>query len=335
MTIPQKPVLLIGGSGLVGRETATALRALHPDVPIAIGGRDLAKAKGVADALGHAQAVQVDLAAADLGLPPGFVPSVVVPFVKDETQNTLRFAQRHGAGHVGISSGTFEMAQELAEFMRAPHASAIVFASHWLVGAASVPALLFARDFARLDTIAVGVVLDAEDMGGPAADADFARLTAAAPNALVLEDGRWSWIAEARRARSFVAADGKTVEGLAYAPFDVTSLGAMTRARNARFDIVVGESSGRRRGKGLSTEIVIELEGADAAGKPKRARHVLEHPRGQAPVTALAVALLVERLLGLDGAPPPVPGLYSPDVLFEPERFLTQLRAGGMEVRSA
>lgn len=47
-TIAKKPVLIIGGSGIVGSQAARTLRRLHPDLPIAIGGRDLAKAETVA-----------------------------------------------------------------------------------------------------------------------------------------------------------------------------------------------------------------------------------------------------------------------------------------------
>jgi len=33
------PILLIGGSGVIGRSTARQLRAAYPDVPLLIGGR--------------------------------------------------------------------------------------------------------------------------------------------------------------------------------------------------------------------------------------------------------------------------------------------------------
>ncbi len=33
------PILLVGGSGVVGREAARRLRAAYPDVPLLIGGR--------------------------------------------------------------------------------------------------------------------------------------------------------------------------------------------------------------------------------------------------------------------------------------------------------
>ncbi len=55
-----RPVLIIGGSGIVGAKAAQTLRQLHPELPIAIGGRDVTKAMSVAGALGNAVAVKID-----------------------------------------------------------------------------------------------------------------------------------------------------------------------------------------------------------------------------------------------------------------------------------
>jgi saccharopine dehydrogenase-like NADP-dependent oxidoreductase len=55
-------VLIVGGSGVVGSTAARTLRRLHADLPITIGGRDLARARAVAEEIGDADAVVVDLA---------------------------------------------------------------------------------------------------------------------------------------------------------------------------------------------------------------------------------------------------------------------------------
>ena len=47
------PILLVGGSGVVGQHTARTLRKAHPDVPLLIGGRDLGKARDIADQVGE------------------------------------------------------------------------------------------------------------------------------------------------------------------------------------------------------------------------------------------------------------------------------------------
>ena len=72
------PILLLGGSGAIGHQTARALRATYPDVPLLIGGRDLAKAQAAAAKAGHAQGVAVDPTRADLGLGAHNVSAVVV-----------------------------------------------------------------------------------------------------------------------------------------------------------------------------------------------------------------------------------------------------------------
>ena len=62
------PILFLGGSGAIGHRSAKALRAAHPDVPLLIGGRDLAKAEQAAEEMGGAQGVVIDPTADDLGL---------------------------------------------------------------------------------------------------------------------------------------------------------------------------------------------------------------------------------------------------------------------------
>lgn len=326
-----KPVLIIGGSGVVGAQGAQALRRLHPELPIAIAGRDRARAEAVAASLGHAHGLRVDLQRADLGLPEDARFSALVMFVKDDSLNSLKYAQRHGLAYVSTSSGSFEIAPEVARHLRHPGASPILLASHWLAGAATLPALQFAEAFRRVDRIDIGALLDEQDMGGPAAAADYERLTNAAA-AQILEHGRWRWVRGDEAAGSFRSVDGRSMEASAYSPLDVVSLAAATDAHSIRLDMALGESASRRRGEAFSTEIVIELEGERHDGRLVRSRHELTHPQGQAPVTAIGIALGVERLLGLDGGAAVAPGLYTPDGLIDPGYYLRRLREFGVRV---
>jgi len=146
------PVLLIGGSGIVGRCTAQYLRAAHPDLPLLIGGRHLTKAQEVAAEIGNAEGVELNLNADDLGLGERLVSAVGI-FVKDDMISSLRFAQSRGIPQVSISSGASEIAPEVAAFMQRPTASAVVLGAEWLVGAVTVPALELAKGFKRVDAI--------------------------------------------------------------------------------------------------------------------------------------------------------------------------------------
>ncbi len=53
------------------------------------------------------------------------------------------------------------------------------------------------------------------------------------------------------------------------------------------------------------------------------------HPQGQAPLTALGVALAVERMLGLSGGEAPKAGLYLPEVLIEPAYYVSRMKEFG------
>lgn len=331
-TNTHKPVLIIGGSGIVGSTAARTLRQLYPELPIAIGGRDVAKAEAVAKGIGNARGIAVDLGRADLGLPAGDTYGAVVPFLKDETLNSLKYAQATGAGYLSISSGVFELGPETAFYIHKPTAVPVVMASSWLVGVATFPTLRFARDFRRIDRIEIAAVLDEQDMGGPAASADFERLTRTAPRALILKDGRFLWADDEDASRNVVTIDGVETRAIGYSPFDVLSLAAATDAKSIRFDLIYGVSANRRRGQHFSTETIIEITGERKDGTTGLDRYELVHPRGQAPVTAVGVALGVERLLGLDGKAPAAPGLYLPEVLIDPDHAVRRFQEFGLQI---
>jgi hypothetical protein len=330
-----QPVLIIGGSGIVGSKAAEDLRRLHPELRIAIGGRNLERANTVAKEIGKAEAVAVDLSRPDLGLAEVKKFSAIVMFLKDDTLNSLKYAQAKGLPYLSISTGVFEVGPEMAFHIHAPGRAPILMGSQWLAGAATLPTLEFAREFQSLDAIEIAAVFDEQDMGGPAAFADFERITKSAPNPLILKDGKWRWISGAEATRSVKDREGVTLQANTYSPLDVLSLATATDAKSIRFDLVYGESTTRRRGGPFSTEIIIELSGRLQTGKNGRTRHELFHAGGQAPVTAICVAIAIERLLGLAGGPKVGPGLYFPNVLIEPAYALRRLQEFGMEVRRA
>ncbi|NVD97307.1 NAD(P)-dependent oxidoreductase [Massilia sp. BJB1822] len=325
------PVLIIGGSGIVGARAARTLHQLHPSLPIVLGARDLEKAGAVAREIDPAtvSAARIDLSRPGLGLPADARFSAVAVFLKDDTLNSLKYAQAHGLPYMSVSSGTFELGPEVAHYIHRPQASAVLLGSQWLAGAATLPILQFVREFASVDAIRIGVLLDEQDMGGPAAYADYERIIGKSPHTLVLSGGQYRWIASSDNGSTLVSVDGVPLPAQPYAPFDVISLGAATGARDIRLDIALGESASRRRGAAFSTEIIIEISGRDAGGAARQVRHELVHPAGQAALTALGVALGIERLLGLDGRAAPGPGLYFPETLIEPRYMLERLRDSG------
>lgn len=325
------PILLMGGSGAIGHQAARALHAVYPATPLLIGGRDLAKAQKAAAEIGNAQGIAIDTAAVDLGLGEQNVSAVVVLY-KDHSLAGLRFAQSRGVPHLSISSGIFEIAPEIACFMHAPEASAIVLGYEWLVGATTVPALHLAKAFSRVNEIRIGALVDEQDTGGPAVAADFAHLNHLLPAALTLREGLWLWREGDDAKAVFSALDGSDIHATGFSSIDVAGLASATGARSVQFDLGQGVSSSRRKGGTLSTEIVLDISGLDHAGQPLRTRHAVVHPGGAAPLTGMGIALILERLIGLDGKPPVPPGLYFPYQILDAEHYLARLELEGGEV---
>ncbi len=92
------------------------LRTAHRELPILIGGRDLGKARKAADEIGNAEGVCLDHGPPDLGLGDRPVRAVAV-FYSDERLASLRYAHARNIPHLGISSGVFEIAPEVAVYM--------------------------------------------------------------------------------------------------------------------------------------------------------------------------------------------------------------------------
>ena len=322
------PILLMGGSGAIGRLTARTLRAAHPDVPLLIGGRDLAKSREEADRLGNAEGVAIDGRADDLGLGERKVSAVAI-FYSDERLAGLRFARDRSLPHLGISSGVFEIAPEIATFMHKPDAAAMVLGYEWLVGATTVATLECAKAFGRVDRIAIGALVDEQDGGGPAVAEDFERLGKLMPAALTRRDGAYVWRSGDGTRAEFLAIDGTRMDATGFSSIDVVGLATVTGAKDVQFDIATGISSTRRRGERKSTEIIIDLTGEDEQGRPLRTRHAVFHPEGAAPLTALGVSMILERLTGLDGKAPMRPGLYFPYQVLDHAEYLARLRRAG------
>ena len=327
------PILLIGGSGVVGLQTAQFLRAAHPDVALLIGGRDLTKVKKAAAEIGNAEGLLLDFAADDLGLGKRPVSAVAI-FYADEKIAGLRFAQARGVPHISISSGIYEIAPEVATYMHKPDAAPVVLGSEWLVGATTVPTLEFAKMFSQVHKIVIGALVDEQDTGGPAVAADFERLTRLMPAALARRDSAYIWRVGDDAKAVFRAVDGTPMMATGFSSIDIVGLATATGAPDVEFNIAVGVSSTRRRGEPMSAEIIIELTGKDRAGHPLRTRHALVHPKGSAPLTAVGVAMILERLIGLDGKPPTPAGLYFPYQLLEYDAYTTRLNASGGKVQT-
>ncbi|WP_251977155.1 NAD(P)-dependent oxidoreductase [Salinicola avicenniae] len=322
------PILLIGGAGIVGRQTAELLRSAHPGVPLLIAGRNLEKASEAAASLGHAEGVKIDFADDDLGL-AGRPISAMAIFFTDVTTAALRFAQRRGVPYLSISPALHEVGPDIAAYMQRPTAAPVVLGTEWLVGATTIPTLEFAKSFKRVDALRLGAVLGERDETGPAGFDDLERQTQTVPAIQARRHGRWIWRQGDDLQAELQTLDGTTLPAMALSPHDVVALATETGAPNAEFNLAIRTAANHAHGESMSTEILIDLAGIDHADQPLATRHAVTHADGQMPLTGLGVALVLERLTGLDGRPATSPGLYFPYQLLDAKHYLERFKQIG------
>lgn len=326
-----RKVLFVGGTGVVGSRAVTMFRERHPEIPILVGGRDLTKARKLAETIGSAEAVSVNTNEPDLGLSRQHALAAVVMMVPDDGLHGLVMAQELGIAYLSIGNWLAEVGAEMAHFMRRPQASPIVLSSHWHGGTAVCLASLLAAGMDRVRSIRISATVDERDATGPAAIADMDRGSDGGTGILAFRNGSRVWLSGDTTKRVVEAVDGRKLTATAFAPYDVVSLHAITQARDIRFDIASGVSSSRLRGGDIGTELVVEVEG-DIGGEFRTRRSTLEFTRGQATLTAISVVLTLTTLLGLEDRPPAAPALYFPEHLINAEVFLAGLVYEGARV---
>lgn len=324
-------VLFAGGSGFVGRTAVKWFREKHPSVRVLVGGRNLQAAGEVAQEVGAAEAVAIDLDKPRLGLSDDIAVAAVVMLAPEAGLKGMSYAQDLGIPYLNINAALTEIGPELALFAHRATAAPVVLASHWMAGAATMLVLNSAKGFENVRFIRLGAIVDEKDPVGPAAIEDMERVHGAAPAALVFEGGRRRWLSGDAAEGKFTSVDGRSLDATAFSTFDTASLHAATGAADVRFDLVNGESSSRRRGGEAATEIVVEIEG-ESEGRTKRSRSTLEFKYGTASLTGLSVVLLLASVLGLNDRSPARPGLYLPELLSDSKWFLEELRSAGATI---
>lgn len=320
------PVLLIGGTGALGRKIAEWLRARHRNLPITIAARDLARAREFAGGLGGADVTAIDLGRPDLGLGDRRF-SLVIPAFKDHAHASFGFAQQRGLPYLALSEAAFEIGPLVAMHAHRP-GSALVLAGHMHGGLPAMIALALARHFARVDAIRLGAVFDPADPLPPGAELDMARIMREGPPPLAMVDGRWCWLPPDDR-RPIRRAGAGDVPAEAAGLTDPLGLWAPTGARSVRLDMGSGATAPGNGGR-PGHEVTIEIDGEAPDGRPVARRWILSDPGGNVAFGAKGLVLAAERLLGLDGLPAAGPGLHFVETLLDAERVMAQVPALGL-----
>lgn len=325
-------VVIAGGYGLVGGKVARHLRAAGHQLDLVLAGRNPQQGEALAAELG-ARTARLDVADPAAALAALGPIDLVIATLQDPGDNLLTAALRVGAAHIGIVRTADSMAPSAVAATNLARRPALML-GHWQAGVLMPVALAAAKAFAQVERIELAALYDYADPIGPMT-ANDAEGGAFVGRALVRENGAWANLDAAVSGRRVERGELPAFDAMPMGVLDTPGLATMTGAANVRFDLGSGTSIGTAAGAAASHDIYIDITGTTAAGETTTKRTLMSDPNGQAHLTALGVLIGAERVLGLDGRPPPAAGLRLPETTIDPDRALERLRAFGVRIEAA
>ncbi|MEM1280331.1 MAG: saccharopine dehydrogenase NADP-binding domain-containing protein [Cyanobacteria bacterium P01_H01_bin.152] len=354
----QNSILIAGGYGVVGRQVATLIRQRHPDLQLIIAGRNLEKAAALANELGNARGLQLDVEQPNPLT--GKQPRAIVAAVNDPQDYLLMNAVQQGIPYVDIIRWPERLRASVAELAGKSLSAPVLFSSGWMGGIAAVMAVALAQTLQQPQTIDISVLFSVKDKSGPNSVEYMDRL--ATPFNVLIE-GQFKQVWPYTDPRPVTFPSGYTTPVYRFDTPDQLTLpqttGAKTVAARIAFDdafstnflrfltrsgiwkLISGDRFTPLRrsllynpGSGASHEIHIAVSGHDDHGIPKTLNATIAAPQGQTHLTALGALIQLERLLGLDGAPSPAPGIIYPDTAPQVDHAIQVLTQFGVDVLS-
>ncbi|MEO0645292.1 MAG: saccharopine dehydrogenase, partial [Cyanobacteria bacterium J06650_10] len=317
----QKSILLAGGYGLVGKQVAKLIHQRHPDLCLLIAGRNLEKANALANELGNARGVRLDV---EQPHPlQAEQPSAIVAIVNDPHDYLLMDAVNHGIPYLDVTRWPERLRESMARLTSKPLQAPVLFASGWMGGIASVIAVAAAQTLAKAEKIDISVLFSLKDQSGPNSVEYMDRL--AIPFETMI-NGTLKSVFPYTDPRTITFPNGYTTAVYRFDTPDQLTLpqtaGAKTVAARIAFDdafstnllrfltrsgiwkLISGErfTSLRRSllynpGNGASHEIHIAVSGKEADNSPHETIVTIVDPQGQTHLTALGALLQLECLL--------------------------------------
>jgi len=350
-------ILIAGGYGVVGQQIAEVIRTNHPELPIIIAGRNPEKGHALADNLGNASVIPLNIQQPN----PlkNRKPRAVVAAVNDPNDYLLLDAIKSSIPYLDITRWTERVRVAVAiaenEDLQAP----VMFSSAWMAGVAAVVTKELTKKLQSIKNIDISVLYSLKDKAGPNSTEYMDRLATpfdiwvngenktayqyTDPRKITFPSG---YSAKAYR---FDTPDQLTLPKTAKATtvsariaFDdpMSTCLLVILARSGIWKLFSGERFKSLRhsilfnpGEGANHEIVIEVQGVDTSEKPMNLRATILDPKGQTHLTAVGAAIQLDRLLGLDGATSPAPSVVYPDTEPQTGHALSALRKAGIEIK--
>ncbi|QGH30433.1 hypothetical protein [Kluyvera intermedia] len=318
-----KPFLIIGGYGTVGSHLVSLLNQFLPGLPLVIAGRNADQARKSAVRYDNTTGIAVDTLREDMGIDASMKFSGIAVLTNDLSTHPAQYAIAHGIPYTSIATQLNHIAPKLTLYLRNPDCRVLIQDTSF-AGILISAGIHCSGYFQKVKLIRAAALMDENDLGGPASQADsgdFSQKDAG----LLLEDSQWIVPRDGKEMREYTLEDGFAFTGISFPGFDAAELAYATGATSVRVDFALGQSHGTRHGKKPSVEIIYEIEGTLTDGRDGTLKFQLTHPEGQAFLTAVGVAVGIESLLQKEECP----GLYLTSQKIDPDLMLSRLLQSG------
>lgn len=347
-------VLIAGGYGVVGAQVARLLRERHPDLPLLLGGRTPDRARALAATLGDATPVAFDVTEPDPLATFGRAPAAIISTVNDPQDRLLATSLERAIPLVDITRWTARVRTALAICAVTPPDAPVMLASGWMAGVAPLLAAWAAGGAHHaVEQVDIAIRYAMTDRAGPDSFAyvdrfaDRFETTVDGELRLVpgLSDGRTATFADAAHGRvyRFDTPEQLTLPITLGARTAATRIGFDSRSATAGFVALRRTGALRALAHPLLASVRQALLHQSGNGGAAQLRVDVRHdgdqitahasdPLGQSHLTAAGTVVGIERLLGLDGAAAPAPGVHFPELHPDPDAAVATLRDCGVEV---
>lgn len=310
-------ILIIGGYGIVGTNVVCLLNKLYPELSITVGGRSEERALSFSKRFNKTNGVLINTKRDDLGLNSNHNFSAIIVLTNDLSDKPLKYAIEHGIPYTSIATQINHFAPKLTLLCHNKKSKVLIQDTSF----AGIVALLgnfFARDFSDISSISVGVLMDENELGGPASQSDsedFSLISAG----LILQDSLWTIPNKSQESREYCLLDGFKFYATSFPSFDASEISFSTSAKSVRVDFTLGKSKGTRNLGKPSVDIVYEISGTLKTGEDISRKYQFSHSLGQTHLTAIGVVLGIAALLNNNNPPGTylITQLVSSDSIYE------------------
>jgi hypothetical protein len=345
-----RPLLIVGGYGLVGEQASRLLRRRHAGLPLLLGGRRPERGRTLAALIG-ASTVAIDTAAEQPleSLPER--PAAVLAAVSDPGDHLLVDAMRRGIPIADINRGGHASVLDAAIAAAAERPPApVLLSGSWLAGLSALMAAAAVRELGHAERLDITALSSSDDRVGPDSWGFADRF---AWPYYAMRNGRRLPAHPLTSLRRVACADGRERPAALVGTLEQTTLpltlGVPTvetrialQSVPALYGLVGLKRSGALRAltrpglRPLQAALLQRQGSRDFAGITVTAQGPagsvsveLLDPRGQAHLSAVGAACAAERVL----RPGLAAGLSFPEQSAEPGADIEMLRQAGVVVR--